>query len=106
MDRKATPRPKHSRIKIVNETKMKLLDNRLENDTASKILWRILDKYYLDGEPVHTELNLQDRYDLPRKYVIDLYGDYNHVDTVLIRALTDEEINRKISSDLIKKQSA
>jgi hypothetical protein len=78
------------RLRVVNETKMKCIEHNLTDDLATKILFKMLDKYHQDGT-VYTnkELALQGRYDLRRKYVINLWNDHKKRDTVLIRAIDE-----------------
>jgi hypothetical protein len=86
------PRTESERLQIVNETKLKLLENDIENDPASKVLWMILDRYVTSGIPVDTKLFLKHRYDMARKFVVTLHNDISKKDVVLIRVMTLEEI--------------
>jgi hypothetical protein len=88
------PKSESQRRKIVNEIKINIINNQLENDPASKILWSILDRYVEKGDPVETTLYLQNRYDMERKYVVKLYNSKRR-DMVLIRIMNQEEIKRK-----------
>ena len=74
------------RLAVANEIKMNILEHNLEGDFASKVLWKILDRYVDNGNPVHTLLNLKGRYDRERMFVVDLYNDTRKRDVVLIRA--------------------
>jgi hypothetical protein len=74
------------RLRTVNEIKIKLLDLNLENDPASKVLWRILDNYVKNGEPLNTILKFKMRYDTEKHYVVELYNKKGKKDVVLIRS--------------------
>ena len=85
------PKPRSDRLVIVNETKMKCIEHDILNDPATKVLFKILDNYHEKGLPCHIELPMKLRYDRPRKYVVDLHNQAGKLDTVLIRAMTEEE---------------
>lgn len=75
------------RLKIVNETKLKLIENHLMDDPSTKVLWIFLNNYHANGTECHCELPLKLRYDIPRKYVVDLWNDAKKMDTVVIKAV-------------------
>ena len=82
------PKTASQRLLTVNEIKMQCIDNNLMDDLATKILFRMLDKYHEKGETyVNKELRLVGRYDRERKYVINLFNDTHQRDVVLIRAI-------------------
>jgi hypothetical protein len=84
------------RLITVNEIKMKCIEHDLTNDTATKVLFIMLNNYHRDGTTyINKELKLSGRYDIPRKYVINLWNDQTKTDTVLIRALDDEEVTKQ-----------
>lgn len=78
------------RLKVVNETKMKCIEHDLTDDLATKILFKMLDRYHQDGTVYQNkELTLSGRYDMRRKYVVNLHNDRNKRDIVLIRAVDE-----------------
>lgn len=86
--KKNRPRTASQRLIIVNETKLKCIELNLNHDIATKVLFAMLDNYHRDGTTyIDKELKLNGRYDIPRKYVINLWNDQSNKDTVLIRAL-------------------
>lgn len=88
------PRTKSQRLHTVNETKLKLIEHELENDPASKILWKLMDDYVNNGHPyVGVELKMKGRTLCDRKYVINLYNDLQCKDAVVIRKIKDDEDN-------------
>ena len=81
-------KPMSERLVVVNETKMKCIEHDLTDDLATKVLFKMLDRYHQDGTVyINKELALQGRYDRRRKYVINLYNDRHRKDKVLIRAV-------------------
>ena len=89
-------RTPQSRLHIVNQTKMKCIELELTNDIATKILFSMLDNYHKDGTTYNKELKLQQRHQIPRKYVVNLYNDKNIRDEVFIRALEPSELVKPI----------
>lgn len=86
------PKTASERLIPVNETKIKCIEHNLTDDLATKILFTMLDNYYRDGTIyTNTELKLAGRYDVPRKYVVNLWNDRSKKDTVLIRSLDEDE---------------
>lgn len=80
------------RLLAVNETKMKCIEHNLMSDIATKILFKMLDNYHRDGTTyIGKELKLKGRYDVPRKYVVNLYNQRGKQDVVLIRVLDEDE---------------
>jgi len=92
--RKIVPRSPSERLQTVNETKMQCIDHELTGDLATKILFQMLDNYQRDGTTyIDKELNLNLRHHTPRKFVVNLYNDRSRKDTVVIKALTDSEMD-------------
>lgn len=93
-NKKLVPRSASERLQTVNETKMRCIDHGLTGDVATTILFRMLDNYHRDGTIyINKELNLNLRHQTPRKYVVNLYNDRSRKDTVIIKALADNEID-------------
>ena len=77
---------KSQRLQILNEAKLSCLEHDLQDQIASKVLFRMLDNYYENGTTyINKELTLHLRYDMPRKYVVNLYNDMDKKDTVIIK---------------------
>jgi hypothetical protein len=90
---KVKARSPSSRLQTVNETKMRCIEHELTGDIATTILFQMLDNYQRDGTAyIGKELNLNLRHQTPRKYVINLYNDLSRKDTVIIKALTESEL--------------
>lgn len=76
---------KSERLQIINEVKLNVLSNNLENELASKILFQMLENYYENGTIYENkELNIVN---LKKKYIINLYNNKRKSDVVLIRKI-------------------
>ncbi len=73
------------RLLVVNEVKINVINNSLENELASKILFKILDDYYENGT-VYENKTLSIK-SINKKYVISLYNDKKKQDVVKISVL-------------------
>lgn len=102
--KKVINRTESQRLSIANEIKLKIIQHNLDNDPASKILWAILDRYVKTGEPVNTNLFLKNRYDIERKYVVELHNNQHIKDVVMIRVLTPDEL--KINNSNVRVRSS
>jgi hypothetical protein len=76
-----------ARLATINDIKLKCIQHNLQDDPATKILFKLLDDYHQNGTIYHLELKLKRRYDRPRKFLVDLYNDINKKDTVMIRTV-------------------
>lgn len=97
--KKSQSQPQHrtetERLQVVNETKLKLLEHDIADDPASKVLWMMMDRYVKTGNPViDVSLFMKRRYDIERKFLVNLYNDRKKKDVVLIRAMTPDEISK------------
>jgi hypothetical protein len=71
------------RLRIVNEVKLNIIKNNIQNDLASKTLFTLLNTYHENGTTyTNKELNF---ITLNKKYIINLYDDVKKKDTVVIR---------------------
>lgn len=78
---------KQERQQTVSEVKFNIINKDLENEIASKVLFRMLDIYVETGQPViEKELSLHLPGDAPRKFVVNLYNQKNRMDTVVIKS--------------------
>lgn len=100
------PKTASERLISVNETKLKCIELDLTEDIGTKVLFRMLDNYHKDGTTyIGKELKLCNRYDAPRKYIVNLWNDRSKKDVVLIRALNESEAeeaslaNRRLAAE-------
>lgn len=73
------------RTRVVNEIKMNIIANDLENEIASKVLYYILNDYIITGKQYNKELTLNLTDGKKRKIVVKLYNNKLMKDTVLIK---------------------
>jgi len=109
------PKTKAERLRIINEVKVKCLENELTDDPATKILFSMLENYYSKGVTyLNKELKIVGkgksmRGSVPSKFVVNLYNDRHKVDVVLIRPQSLEEVEAPqvqapIPTPLLKQQ--
>jgi len=99
------PRTAQERLNSYIEIEGQLHNNNLQSDPASKILSAISLRYVKTGIPVYTTLFLQNRYDKPRKFVIELQNDKRKKDVVFIRIMTDNEIAKTNKNKSLRQEA-
>lgn len=77
---------KKEKLRSINEVKMYVVNNNLENDMASKVLFKMLDNYYdNDTEYVDKELSLGFKNGKYAKYIVNLHNIRSKKNNVILR---------------------
>jgi hypothetical protein len=80
-------RTRAERLATANEVKLLCIEHQLSDDVGTRVLYLMLDKYVDKGETyLNKEIRLTKRYDRPRYYLVNLYNDKAHTDTVIIKS--------------------
>lgn len=79
------PKTKSERLQVVNEIKMNCIEQNYGNNITIKVLYAMLENYYLYGTTyINKKLTLLLYNSVPRYILVNLYNDINKTDKVLI----------------------